>query len=240
MSSASPFTVVRQPRKRTSAVDAIVGNVRAMIESGELKVGDGLPPERDLAGQLGVSRNTVREAIKRLEAYGVVATKQKDGARIVNQSLDAMVQILSFRLDNDERTFRDVQRFRGLLETGVVADIIERVTDADLAELDAINRRLGVGSNILALAEVDLQFHVRFLSIARNDTILKVHDVLSGVILQLMTLGKATSGSALAMQDHAGIIDALARRDETLARTRITEHLKTGARYLATAKAAAR
>ncbi len=236
MTSSNPFLAVRRPRKRTSAVDAIVHDVRAMIESGDLKVGDGLPPERDLAAQLGVSRNTVREAIKRLEAYGIVETKQKDGARIVNRSLDAMVQILSFRLDHDRRTFADVQGFRGLLETGVVAQVIERVNDSDLAELDAINRRLATGTGTMALAEADLHFHMRFLAIAGNDTLLKVYDVLSGVILQLMTLGKAMGSSALTMDEHAGIIDALARRDETLARTRITAHLKTGARYLAAAK----
>jgi DNA-binding FadR family transcriptional regulator len=236
VSSASPFITVRKSVKRTSAVDAIVHDVRAMIESGALKVGDGLPGERDLAAQLGVSRNTVREAIKRLEAYGIVETKQKDGARIVNRSLEAMIEILSFRLEPDERTFSDVQGFRKTLETGVVTAIIERVNDKDLAELDAINQRLRVGSGLLALAEADLHFHVRFLAIAGNDTILKVYDVLSGVILQIMTLGKAMGSAGMTLEEHGGIIDALNRRDETLARERITKHLKSGARYLTVAQ----
>ena len=115
---------IRRGRRPASAVDTIVENFRSMIESGALRVGDDLPTERDMAEQLGVSRNTFREAIKRLEAYGIVETRQKQGARIVNKSVDAMISILSFRLGADERTFLDVQHFRGILETGLVTDIV--------------------------------------------------------------------------------------------------------------------
>jgi DNA-binding FadR family transcriptional regulator len=229
---------IRRSKRPASAVDTIVENFRAMIESGALRVGDDLPTERDMAEQLGVSRNTFREAIKRLEAYGIVETRQKQGARIVNKSLDAMISILSFRLGADEQTFRDVQHFRGILETGLVGDIVERVRDDDVAELTAINERLGTTRAVVTLAEIDLAFHKRFLSIAGNATALKVYDVLSGVILQIMTLGKAQSGSELALTSHRAIIAALAgRRREDLERL-LSEHMGLGLRYLAAQNAA--
>jgi len=224
---------VRKARKRVSAVDAIVENFRAMIESGALRVGDDLPTERDMAEQLGVSRNTFREAIKRLEAYGVVETRQKQGARIVNNSVDAMISILSFRLGADTQTYLDVQHFRGVLETGLVPDIVARCSEEDIEALTQINERLAARRAVTTLAEIDLAFHKRLLAIAGNDTALKIYDVLSGVILQIMTLGKAQSGSALALTTHRTIIAALAAGDEAELRQRLSDHMGLGRRYLA-------
>jgi DNA-binding FadR family transcriptional regulator len=224
---------LRRAKRRVSAVDAIVENFRAMIESGALRVGDDLPTERDMASQLGVSRNTFREAIKRLEAYGIVETRQKQGARIVNHSVDAMISILSFRLGSDENTYRDVQHFRGILETGLVPDIVKHATGEDIEALREINERLATPRAVVTLAEIDLAFHHRLLSIAGNDTALKVYDVLSGEILQIMTLGKAHSGSELALSSHRAIIEALAARDESALRDRLSDHMGLGLRYLA-------
>lgn len=224
---------IRKVRKRVSAVDAIVDNFRAMIESGALRVGDDLPTERDMAEQLGVSRNTFREAIKRLEAYGIVETRQKQGARIVNNSVEAMISILSFRLGVDPQTFLDVQHFRGILETGLVPDITARVSPDDVAALTEINERLAGSRAVLTLAEIDLAFHQRLLAIASNDTALKVYDMLSGVILQIMTLGKAQNGSALALSTHRTIIEALAARDEARLRQCLSDHMGLGLQYLA-------
>ena len=227
---------VGRAKTRVSAVDAIVENFRAMIESGALQVGDDLPTERDMAERLGVSRNTFREAIKRLEAYVSVETGQKQGARIVNKSVDAMISILSFRLGADERTFLDVQHFRGILETGLVTDIVANVTPADVEVLTEINERLSASRAVVTLAEIDLAFHKRLLSIAGNDTALKVYDVLSGVILQIMTLGKAQNGSELALTSHRAIIAALAKGDRDALQRELSDHMGLGLRYLAQQK----
>ena len=224
---------IKRAKRPASAVDTIVENFRTMIETGALRVGDDLPTERDMAEQLGVSRNTFREAIKRLEAYGIVETRQKQGARIVNKSVDAMISILSFRLGADERTFLDVQHFRGILETGLVTDIVANVTPADVEELTEINERLSASRAVVTLAEIDLAFHKRLLSIAGNDTALKVYDVLSGVILQIMTLGKAQNGSELALTSHRAIIAALAKGDRDALQRELSDHMGLGLRYLA-------
>jgi DNA-binding FadR family transcriptional regulator len=229
---------IKRAKRPASAVDTIVENFRTMIETGALRVGDDLPTERDMAEQLGVSRNTFREAIKRLEAYGIVETRQKQGARIVNKSVDAMISILSFRLGADEKTFLDVQHFRGILETGLVTDIVANVTPADVEELTEINERLATTRAVVTLAEIDLAFHKRLLSVARNDTALKVYDVLSGVILQIMTLGKAQNGSELALTSHRAIIAALAKGDRDGLQRELSDHMGLGLRYLAQQKGA--
>ena len=218
--------------RRASAVDEVVDAFRSMIGSGTLRIGDALPTERDLAQQFGVSRNTVREAIKRLEAYGVIETRQKRGASIVDNCLDAMGNILSFRFGYDRATFTDIQTFRRLIETGLAGDIAARATAADIDALRAINADLALNRDPLTLARTDLAFHMHLLGIAGNQMALQVYDVLAGVIVQIMTLGKETDGSRLAMDSHADIIEALAARDEALLRTRIDAHMEQGLRFL--------
>ena len=223
---------IQRRKRKTSAVDGIVESFREMIETGQLQVGDDLPTERDMAQQLGVSRNTFREAIKRLEAYGIVETRQKQGARIVNNSVDAMISILSFQLGSDEATYRDVQNFRRILETGLAGDIIAKCTQDDIDDLKTINDRLlGTGA-VVTLAEIDLSFHKRLIAISGNDIALKVYDMLSGVIVQIMTLGKARSGGALAHRSHIEVIDALTARDKAALERLSSEHMGLGLRYL--------
>ena len=227
-----PIAGIQEPPKRTSAVDEVVETVRSLIGSGALKVGDPLPTERDLAQQLGVSRNTVREAIKRLQAYGVIETRQKRGASIVDNCLEAMANILSFRFGHDRATFLDIQTFRRLIETGLAADIAAHVEPADIDDLRRINAALAGDDDPLALARADLSFHLRLLRIAGNETALRVYDVLSGVIVQIMTLGKEAGGGPVAMDGHEGIVAALEAGDEALLRRRIDAHMQQGLRYL--------
>jgi GntR family transcriptional regulator, transcriptional repressor for pyruvate dehydrogenase complex len=215
-----------------SAVDGIVERFRSMIETGQLRVGDDLPAERDLAEQLGVGRNTVREAIRRLEAYGIVETKQKRGARVVDKSVDAMINILSFRFENDIGTFRDIQRFREIVETGLAADVVERASLAEIAAFRKLNGRFASTRNADALSELDLQFHQLFIKAARNQTASKIYDVLSGPILQIMRLGKSRDGGETAMVGHEAILTALEARDVAGLKQAISRHLGDGARYL--------
>ena len=213
-------------------MDAVVESIRALIEAQTLKIGDGLPTERDLASQLGVSRNTVREAIKRLEAFGVIETKQKKGARIVDKSIDAIVKIMSFRLQSDPKVFHDVQRFRAVIESEFVPDIIQRATKPKIRELREINDRLRTTFDLHTLARIDLDFHLKFLALAGNETAIKVYDMLSSVILQIMTLGKAQNGVELAATSHSAMVDALEQRDEAALKLRIASHMAVGARFL--------
>lgn len=232
-----PIDAFQQPPKRSTAVDSVVETFRSMIGAGSLRIGDELPTERDLARQLGVSRNTVREAIKRLEAYGVIQTRQKRGASIVDNCLDAMANILSFRFGNDIDTFRDIQTFRSLIETGLAEDIAARATPTDIADLRRINGDLATRPAAADRAAADLAFHVRLLTIAGNQTALRIYDVLSGVIVQIMTLGKEMRGTRLTMASHDEILDALETGDRQLLRTRIQDHMAIGLQFLSQASA---
>jgi DNA-binding FadR family transcriptional regulator len=114
-----------------------------------------------------------------------------------------------------------------------MSEVIAKVESDDLEDLTAINERLKNTSAVVTLAEIDLTFHKRLLAVAGNDTALKVYEVLSGVILQIMTLGKAQNGSELAYGSHKAIIAALAARNADELDARLAEHMELGQRYLA-------
>jgi GntR family transcriptional regulator, transcriptional repressor for pyruvate dehydrogenase complex len=215
-----------------SVVDGIIERFRAMIETGQLKVGDDLPAERDLAEQFGVGRNTVREAICKLEAYGIVETKNKRGARVVDKSVEAMMNILSFKFENDITTFRDIQMFRTIVEAGLAAEVIAHATPADIAAFRWLNGRMSSTKDIETLSEIDLQFHQAFVRMSRNQTAARIYDVLSGPILEIMRLGKSRDGGERAMIDHERIVVALEAGDIEALRQRLSDHHTVGAQYL--------
>ena len=114
-----------------SAVDHVLAELRAMIADGGLKVGDRLPTERELCERFSASRNTVREAMRMLKAFGVVEVRPKVGATIVDQRMNRAFDLFSFNVTEISRqTFDDIQGFRELIETGAVMQIFDAATAA--------------------------------------------------------------------------------------------------------------
>ena len=98
---------------RSSAVDAMVAGIRGMIAAGGLGVGDSLPTERELCERFSTSRNTVREAMRILKAYGLVEVRPKVGATITDNRMARALELFSFDFPHISReTFADVQGFR--------------------------------------------------------------------------------------------------------------------------------
>ncbi|MBA1914608.1 FadR family transcriptional regulator, partial [Escherichia coli] len=79
-------------------------------------LGDALPSEAELASMFGASRNTVREAIRILKAYGIVESRQKVGAVITDRRQQALMDLFSFAIDISAESFLDIQGFRRLIE----------------------------------------------------------------------------------------------------------------------------
>ncbi|HEY0572973.1 MAG TPA: GntR family transcriptional regulator [Pseudonocardia sp.] len=135
--------VVFRPAPPLRTFDAIIRQIRAMIEDGRLRPGDRLPSERTLAEQFEVSRNTVREALRMLEISGLITLKRghtggsfiaAGDASVVANSLADALQLTDFTLEHV------VESLRGIASMAAVA-ACERMTDDDLAELDANVRR---------------------------------------------------------------------------------------------------
>ena len=215
-----------------SAVDTVVNQIRALIADAGLKVGDSLPTERELCMQFNASRNTVREAMRIVKAYGLVEVRPKVGATITDNRMSRAFDLFSFNtMEVSLKTFTDVQAFRDLLEVGSVDQILDRLEDRDVDDLHQINSQLAEINDIHEASEVDFAFHVRLISILDNAAILDVYKVMKPVILRIMQKGKTRRlYKTETFSEHQGVVDALAARDRLAFQYRLHAHLMIGFR----------
>ncbi len=216
-----------------SAVDAVVRQIRELIAEEGLKVGDSLPTERELCARFSASRNTVREAMRILKAYGMVEVRPKVGATITDNRMSRAFELFSFNtMEVSRKTFADVQAFRDLIEVGAADRIIERLGDRDVGELHRINVRLSGIQDLQEASEVDFYFHLRLVSILGNDTILDVYSVMKPIVLRIMQKGKTRrTFKTQTYAEHEGVVDALAARDLLSFQYRLRNHLMTGFKF---------
>jgi DNA-binding FadR family transcriptional regulator len=215
---------------RSSAVDAIVANIRGLIAANGLGVGDSLPTERELCERFSTSRNTVREAMRILKAYGLVEVRPKVGATITDNRMARAFELFSFDFPHLSReTFADVQGFRGLIEVGSADRIMERMTAGDVTELREINAGLLHARSIPEAAEIDFRFHLRLVSILGNRAILDVYGMIKPVILRIMANRKTRrTFETSTFREHDGVVHALAARDRIAYQYRLKTHLESG------------
>jgi len=213
-----------------SAVDHVVAQIRELIEADGLKVGDKLPTERELCERFSISRNTVREAMRMLKAYGIVDVKPKVGATIVDQRMNRALDIFSFNVGEVSRqTFDDIQGFRELIETGTALAIFEAATPERLAELHALNRQMVQARSVVEASEYDFRFHTRLISLAGNRSILDVYGIMKPVILKIMQHGKTRriiEGETF--REHESLLRAVETADHLAYQYLMRTHLRKG------------
>ena len=219
------------------SVDSVVGNLRRYIQDEGLRAGAVLPPEIVLSRRFGASRNTVREAIRTLKAYGIVESRRRVGAVIVDRRQEAMMNLFSFAIDINVETFRDIQGFRRLIELSVTEDLIRRDDRSCLDAAAAINQRMREASDYVDAGRLDYQFHRTLVDGLENRTLSEVYGVLEPVISRLCELGKKARATTMSAADeHDLILDALRKKDSVAVAYHYGRHLHSGLQYLPDAK----
>lgn len=213
-----------------SAVDAMVVNIRGLISDGGLGVGDSLPTERELCERFQASRNTVREAMRIMKAYGIVSVRPKVGAIIVDDRMERALDLFSFNtLDISRRTFDDIQGFRKLIEVGSVDAIFDQMRPDDIAAMRSINTQLREAGSIAEASEMDFRFHLRLVSILDNRAVRDCYRIMKPVIIRIMERAKALRDFTVDTYDqHEAVVDALEFRDRIRYQYALQSHLQVG------------
>lgn len=229
---ASPATIFT-PVHAGRASGAIVRQVQSAILSGQLKVGDRLPPERELAEQFGVSRVTVRDALRVLEANGLVRIRAgaKGGAFVTTPTPAILRDGLANLLILSDFGALDVTEVRLAIEIEVVRLACER---ADEADLDALERICDRTELAYTTGEYELgmsvEYHVRLAEATHNPVFPVVVEALYGPML--MTLTEAAKEQSIDHRlephryDHRQILDAVKIKDIDTAVAIMTRHLE--------------
>lgn len=193
--------------------------LRDAILGGALPAGSRVS-ERALGVSLGVSAQPVREALRRLEAEGMVVTSPRRGTVVA---------------DFDARTLAEMNLIRMALEGSVAALAASKATKADLAELRGQLRAMRdatAAGDIVALADANEAFHRKLRAVAGNAFLTRALETLRayGRVASLHALGSSAREPARALREHASLLAALRRRDPELAEARMRAHVRRSMR----------
>lgn len=217
-----------------SAVDHVVSRMRALIREQKLGVGDVLPSEAELGAMFAASRNTIREAVRTLKAYGVVESRQKVGAVIIDRRQLAMADLFSFAMEISTETFQDIQGFRRLIEMNLADALVGRISNAELDAMADINMAMEATSDVDRASGLDFRFHQALIDAAGNRTLSEIYGMLRPVIQRLMKTGKSRRDALhLAAGEHTDILTALREQDRISYAYHMNRHLKAGLQYIA-------
>ena len=213
-----------------SAVESLVGQIKALIDTRNLGVGDPLPSERELGEMFSSSRTTVREAMRILKAYGVVDVRPKVGAVIIDRRMDAVFELYSFNtLELSRQTFLDTQGFRQLIEVGSVDQLFVRATPGDIVELRTINDAMREEDELHVAAQHDYRFHTTLVGILGNKQVTEIYRIMKPVMLRIMENGvNRMKAQGASFDEHGGIADALETRNRFAYQYRMSQHLEAG------------
>src|ERR1700676_1917175 len=214
---------------RTSRLyEQIVQQIEDSIVKGDLKAGDQLPAERDLAQRFGVSRTAVREAVKALrekglvEAYSGRGTFITDGTtQAVRQSLDLMVKI------GQPEGSTHLAEVRAILEPEIAALAAVRIQEPELSTMrEAVAAMDRARSDPETYIEADLDFHLALAEGAANPLMLSLLDSTLGLLREhSLRIFKVPGGPERGQIHHKRILEAVERRDSEKAREAMRAHL---------------
>src|SRR5919201_3829402 len=207
----------------TRASTAIVDQIRSVIVSGRLKPGERLPSERELAAQFGVSRVTVRDALRALEAMGLVEIRvgARGGAFVRAPSGSLVAQAMADMIAMSAVDAADVVEARLIVEFGTVTLACARATEEDLQALDALDKRARAALKAGTYTrELSWEFHALLVNAAHNGAIEGLaQSFRSTLSMHPVRVREPRKRSfAATVDEHRRILAAVERRDAETAR----------------------
>ena len=220
--------------------DQAIDKVKDMLLTGELQPGDRLPPEKELSERLGLSRSSLREAVKALEIIRVLDVRRGDGTYVTSLRPDVLLEALSFVADvQQDASVLELLEVRRILEPEAAALATVRAQPSDVAELRALLSQVADGTAVDDLVAHDVVFHKVLSSLSGNAYLTSLLDGLSGSTLRARIWRGLTEEGAVerTLTEHRAIVDAVETGDAALVRALVTVHVSGVSQWLARALA---
>jgi GntR family transcriptional regulator, transcriptional repressor for pyruvate dehydrogenase complex len=211
-----------------SRTDDAIASIKRMIVAGELKPGDRLPRETDLAQRLNLSRNSLREAVRALSLIRVLDVRRGDGTYVTDLDPATLLETFAFLVDL-HRTDNVLHFFhvRRLLEPEATAIAATAMSDEDSAGLLSHLDAIGDDPSVDDLVANDIVFHRRIAEAAGNPVLTALLDSLTGVTQRArLWRGFAEEGAVeRTLTEHRAIATAIANHEPELARATALTHV---------------
>jgi DNA-binding FadR family transcriptional regulator len=222
--SRPPLKALKRKQMLYEVVQAEVKNY--ILEHG-LKAGDPLPPETDLAQQLNVSRNSVREAVKGLEALGILESRPGTGLFVRAFTFDPILDNLAYGILFDLEHLTDALEVRCQLELGMVEKVVQKVTPDQVRRLrEVLEEMRGEAQKGVYSAEADRAFHQHLYDNVRNILLWKILDIFWQVQRHAIHYGAMPppADPLESYRVHIPIVDALEAGNAEAMRAAIASH----------------
>ena len=211
-----------------AVTDQAILSIRGMIVSGELAPGDRIPSEKELSVRLGLSRNSLREAVKALELIRVLDVRQGDGTYVTSLEPRLLLEAMSFVVDlHQDQSVLQMFEVRLVLEPFAATRAAEIITDEQLAALRAMLDDVDESTDVEQLVAHDMEFHRLIAEASGNSYLSSLLDALSSSTVRARVWRGITQERSVArtLAEHRAILDALAERNPEVVRSWVTVHI---------------
>lgn len=203
-----------------SVTQEAIDKIKTMIVSGDIRPGDRLPKEADLAEQLGLSRNSLREAVRALTLIRILETRQGDGTYVTSLEPSMLLETMTFVADfHQDASLLHVFQVRRILESAATSLAAQQVTDAELELLAELVDGMDACEGVEAFVENDLAFHRTIAVASRNPVLASILESFSSRTSRARVWRGMTQAGAIEQTklEHRAIYDALRHHRPDLA-----------------------
>lgn len=225
---SAPGDAVQRPRQ--GAADALYRHFAEQINSGALREGQPLPPEREIVEAHGVSRTVVREAVKALSNRGLVVARPRHRPVVRQPSYEAAMETLG---DVTGRLLREIEGVQNLYDTRILIEaalVRQAATEARPAEINALAEALEANSAAVddneTFFETDIRFHAVLYAIPGNPVLPALHHAYTRWLSpHWLAMPRSANRNQINAQAHNAIFTAICARDADAAETALRRHL---------------
>ncbi|MDK2798842.1 MAG: GntR family transcriptional regulator, transcriptional repressor for pyruvate dehydrogenase complex [Clostridiales bacterium] len=213
--------------EKTSRSQQIVEKFKQALAEGKLKVGDKLPPERELAHQLNVSRTSLREAIRILSAYGILESNPGEGTFVTDRFTESVFDFLGFSGMLNKEKFKYLLQTRNIIETGSIDIAMEHFNDDMCVNMETLANKLKEETDLEKLGLLDAEFHEMIVEMTQNPILIKIYKMIFKMLLSgTSKVISYPNARQIAIKDHKKIIDYFKNRQKEECKQALQNHLK--------------
>lgn len=208
--------------------DLIINQIQELIIQGKMTAGTRLPNERELASRLGVSRVTLREALKALAITGWIDMRPGDGNYVARFDPDKMVKPLSYLLYLTKENILDLHEIRSILEVETTGLAAKRCSDKQIQQIGSFVKKMeeSVEQDHNVFMEYDAKFHTLVCNAANNPALARLTEFIFQILHEaLKSILWLPEGRCKVIEDHGEIFKALVKHDYQAARNAAKRHL---------------
>lgn len=221
----APLEVTMSRPLKEDLTNQLLARFKELISQGVLTAGVKLPPERELAQKFGVSRSSLRHALKVLEIMGVLTQRVGDGTYLTTSAARILTEPLEFLVLLDGISLHELAETRLIVEPELAARAAERATSEDLDTLRQSLEIMETKSEERKLIEADLAFHQTIFHASDNRLCERVFSLIHRSLMTSISLTSQLVDWDHTLSFHRPIYNAIDRRDPKEARRKMIEHL---------------